>query len=117
VPGFGHAPRDVRDRALLLLGFAGAFRASDLVGLNIPDITFTDASVKSHDAAARVITIAGMRTVQSCAGSRPDGSHCNPGLDRCEGSPARNTWHPPAESSDPADGESGATAVAPLTYP
>jgi integrase len=31
----------VRDRALLLLGFAGAFRRSELVGLDINDIAFT----------------------------------------------------------------------------
>jgi len=29
---------DVRDRALLLMGFAGAFRRSELVGLNVDDI-------------------------------------------------------------------------------
>jgi site-specific recombinase XerD len=45
VQGFGASLRDVRDRALLLLGFAGAFRASDLAGLNIPDITFTAAGI------------------------------------------------------------------------
>jgi site-specific recombinase XerD len=30
-----------RDRALLLLGFAGAFRRSELVGLNVEDLMFT----------------------------------------------------------------------------
>lgn len=30
-----------RDRALLLLGFAGAFRRSELVGLNVEDLEFT----------------------------------------------------------------------------
>jgi site-specific recombinase XerD len=33
-------PLGVRDRALLLLGFAGAFRRSELVGLNVDDVTF-----------------------------------------------------------------------------
>ena len=32
-----------RDRALLLVGFAGAFRRSELVGLNREDVTFTTA--------------------------------------------------------------------------
>ncbi len=32
----------IRDRALLLVGFAGAFRRSELVGLNVDDIAFTD---------------------------------------------------------------------------
>lgn len=31
----------IRDRALLLVGFAGAFRRSELVGLNVEDLTFT----------------------------------------------------------------------------
>jgi site-specific recombinase XerC len=29
-----------RDRALILLGFAGAFRRSELVGLNVEDCSF-----------------------------------------------------------------------------
>lgn len=32
--------RGLRDRAILLLGFAGAFRRSELVGLNVEDIEF-----------------------------------------------------------------------------
>jgi integrase len=31
---------DIRDRALLLTGFAGAFRRSELVGLDVPDLQF-----------------------------------------------------------------------------
>lgn len=34
----GDRPKDVRDRALLLIGFAGAFRRSELVGLNLADV-------------------------------------------------------------------------------
>src|ERR1035437_10208052 len=34
----GDALRDIRDRALLLIGFAGAFRRSELVALNMGDI-------------------------------------------------------------------------------
>jgi integrase len=36
----GDSLKDVRDRALLLLGFAGGFRRSELVGLNIADLEF-----------------------------------------------------------------------------
>lgn len=35
----------LRDRALLLLGFAGAFRRSELVGLDVADLTFTSAGL------------------------------------------------------------------------
>lgn len=34
----GDGPKDIRDRALLLLGFAGAFRRSELVGIDVADI-------------------------------------------------------------------------------
>jgi len=37
----GDAPRDVRDRALLLVGFAAALRRSELVALTAADATFT----------------------------------------------------------------------------
>jgi integrase len=36
----GDSLKDVRDKALLLLGFAGGFRRSELVGLNIADLEF-----------------------------------------------------------------------------
>lgn len=32
----------MRDRALLLLGFAGAFRRAELVGLQVPDLAYSD---------------------------------------------------------------------------
>ena len=37
--GLGTDPAGCRDRALLLLGFAGALRRSELVGLDVADIT------------------------------------------------------------------------------
>lgn len=36
----GDAQNDVRDRALILLGFAGAFRRSELVGIDLEHISF-----------------------------------------------------------------------------
>lgn len=36
----GDSLKDTRDRALLLLGFAGAFRRSELIGLDVGDIEF-----------------------------------------------------------------------------
>jgi len=38
IDALGDSLKDVRDRALLLLGFAGGFRRSELVGLNVEDI-------------------------------------------------------------------------------
>ena len=37
---------DVRDRAVLLMGFAGAFRRSELVALDVEDITDTDEGLR-----------------------------------------------------------------------
>ena len=41
----------VRDRALILLGFAGAFRRSELVGLNVEDCSFSQGWPHNHAAA------------------------------------------------------------------
>ena len=38
----------IRDRALLLLGFAGAFRRSELVALDVADVTFTAEGLRVH---------------------------------------------------------------------
>tara|TARA_R110000850_G_scaffold129229_12_gene249143 strand:- start:1944 stop:3032 length:1089 start_codon:yes stop_codon:yes gene_type:complete len=38
MPLLGDSVKDTRDRALLLIGFAGGFRRSELVGLNVEDI-------------------------------------------------------------------------------
>ena len=41
VGGKGTSLRELRDRAILLFGFAGAFRRSELVALNLEDIEWT----------------------------------------------------------------------------
>lgn len=38
MPMLGNGPKDTRDRALILVGFAGGFRRSELVALNVEDI-------------------------------------------------------------------------------
>jgi integrase len=43
---FERTPRGVRDKAIVLLGFAGAFRAGKLVGLNVEHVTFTSDGLK-----------------------------------------------------------------------
>lgn len=45
VEQLGQEPHTSRDRALLLLGFAGAFRRSELVALNVEDLQFSSAGV------------------------------------------------------------------------
>jgi integrase len=40
------SPVGLRDRALLLLGFAGAFRRSELVGLDVEDLEFTPRGIR-----------------------------------------------------------------------
>jgi site-specific recombinase XerD len=53
----------LRDRALLLLGFAGAFRRSELVALNVADIQECEAGLRVHigrsktDQEAQGVTI------------------------------------------------------------
>jgi site-specific recombinase XerD len=51
---------DARDRALLLIGFAGAFRRSELVALNVEDIEFREDGLK--------VTIRKSKTDQEGAG-------------------------------------------------
>ncbi len=51
----------VRDRALILLGFAGAFRRSELVGLDVADLRWTDDGL--------VITLRRSKTDQEGAGT------------------------------------------------
>ena len=51
---------DVRDRALLLIGFAGAFRRSEIVGLDVADVRFVDAGLE--------ITLRRSKTDQEAAG-------------------------------------------------
>ena len=59
-----------RDRALLLLGFAGAMRRSELVGLDVADLAFTDDGL--------VVVVRRSKTDQAGVGRRvgiPVGSH------------------------------------------
>ena len=54
----------LRDRALLLLGFAGAFRRSELVALDLDDLEFTPRGIR--------VTLRRAKTDQEVAG-RPVG--------------------------------------------
>ena len=58
----GDAVKDARDRALLLIGFAGGFRRSELVGLDCADL--------EHVRQGLVITIRRSKTDQEGAGRK-----------------------------------------------
>ena len=46
VAATGDGPKGIRDRALILVGFAGAFRRSELVGLDVADLEETDDGLR-----------------------------------------------------------------------
>lgn len=48
-----NTPVGMRDRALMLLGFAGGFRRSELVGLNFEDLEFSTVGLRLRCAAPR----------------------------------------------------------------
>lgn len=58
----GERLKDVRDRALLLMGFAGGFRRSELVGLNCADIELVRQGI--------IITLRRSKTDQNGAGRK-----------------------------------------------
>ena len=69
----GDSTKDVRDRALLLLGFAGGFRRSELVGLDVTDIELVRQGI--------IITLRHSKTDQEGVGRKigiPHGrtQHC-----------------------------------------
>jgi site-specific recombinase XerD len=49
----GTSLRALRDRAIILLGFAGAFRRSELVGLNVEDIEFCETGLRVQIAHSK----------------------------------------------------------------
>jgi site-specific recombinase XerD len=62
VGGKGQSLRELRDRAILLLGFAGAFRRSELVALDVDDLEWT--------AEGMLVTIRRSKTDQEGLGRR-----------------------------------------------
>jgi integrase len=59
--------KGLRDRALLLLGFGGAFRRSELAALNVDDLEFTDDGLR--------VTIRRSKTDQEGRRGRDDRHH------------------------------------------
>lgn len=68
----GRSPRDDRDRALLLLGFAAAMRRSELSGLDIPDVTFTETGLELRVRRSKEDQLGRGAVTQVPLGSHPD---------------------------------------------
>ena len=69
--GLGTDPGGCRDRALLLLGFAGALRRSELVGLNVDDITGGADGLTLHLRRSKTDQEGAGRTLGIPFGSNP----------------------------------------------
>ena len=67
----GVTPLGIRDRALLLLGFAGAFRRSELVGLNVEDIGVRREGLAVTIGRSKTDQEGEGRQVAICYGSDP----------------------------------------------
>jgi site-specific recombinase XerD len=66
------AARDARDRALLLLGFAGALRRSELAALTLADLTVDADGLRLYISASKTDPIALGHTRGLAYGSHPD---------------------------------------------
>jgi site-specific recombinase XerC len=62
----GDSLKGRRDRAMIMLGFAGAFRKSEVVALNVEDLEFCTRACASRYAGRRPIRKAKDRLSQSC---------------------------------------------------
>ncbi len=69
--GLGTDPGGCRDRALLLLGFAGALRRSELVGLDLADVTEGADGLTVHLRRSKTDQEGAGRTVGIPFGSNP----------------------------------------------
>jgi site-specific recombinase XerD len=60
--GTGEGLKGLRDRALLLLGFAGAFRRSELVALDCDDLAECETGLRIRTAKAQPSALCGARS-------------------------------------------------------
>src|ERR1700739_3281850 len=61
--------KGLRDRAILLLGFAGAFRRSELVALDVGDLEFCDGGMRVHTRRSKTDQEGAGHTVAIAPGS------------------------------------------------
>ena len=71
---FGRDIRSLRNKAIILLGFAGGFRRSEIVGLNAEDLKFKDGALRvmlrksktDQEAKGRAIVILPGQNLKTC---------------------------------------------------
>lgn len=61
-----------RDKAIILIGFAGAFRRSEIVGLNVEDVTFRDEGIVVLLSHSKTDQVGEGRLVGIPRGKNPD---------------------------------------------
>src|SRR5579862_2218596 len=61
--------KGLRDRAIILLGFAGAFRRSELVALDVTDLDFCDGGLRVHIRRSKTDQDGAGNTIAIVAGS------------------------------------------------
>jgi len=71
VAAAGDDAKGARDRALVLLGYAGALRRSELVGLDAEDVRETEAGLEVFVARSKTDQHGAGRTIGICYGSDP----------------------------------------------
>ena len=98
---------DVRDRALMLIGFAGAFRRSELVGLNIEDLEFNEDGLVVHLRRSKTDPEGQGRKVGIPYGPRPPPARC--GRSKLG---SRSSRSPKDRFSAPSTGTDGSTPPA-----
>ena len=90
----------LRDQALLLVGFAGGFRRSELVALNVGDLKFTDEG--------NAVTLRRSKTDQEGA-SRKLGIPYRSNAKTVQCGPCGLVWLRPASIGEPSSGRSTGT--------
>ncbi len=68
---FGRDIRSLRDKAIILLGFTGGFRRSEIVGLNSEDLDFKDGTLRVTLRRSKTDQIGKGRTVLILSGQNP----------------------------------------------
>lgn len=66
------SPHGVRDRALLLIGFSGALRRSEIVALQVPDVRLTNRGIRLTIRRSKTDQSARGATLGIPAGANPD---------------------------------------------